>query len=204
MKYLLLIPIAIGAYILWTFYRDRRANQHLDLAFLKEISPILDDLEAGKKIDATILENICKNNANRFLFSRYLKDLNRLEVLPPKYRNQVSGAMASLCFLLRDVKILGANPDEIELIDSISFPSPTTEIDVVYHVFRFKMNAPHWAAASGWRVGVAGPYYPNTPDYAMAFGTFSRLDPLNDMTIENHARWVHENKVIKKGFFELG
>jgi hypothetical protein len=204
MKYLLLLPIAIGAYILWTFYRDRRINQLRDLAFFKEISQILDDLEAGNKVNATNLNNVCKNNAERYFFGLYLNDINRLDILPPPYKNQISGAMASLCFLLTDVKVLGANPDEIEFIESVPFPSPTADIDVVYHVFRFKMNAPHWAAAAGWRIGVAGPYYPNTPNYAMAFGTFSRLDPEGDMTIENHARWVHEHKVIKKGFFELG
>jgi hypothetical protein len=203
MKFLLLLPVAIGAYILWTLYRDRKKNKNRDLGYLQNIVPILQAISKGKTPDEKEILEICKDDSQRYFFTRVLESFDRLDLVPSEYENQVSGAMSSLSYLLSDTKNLGTTPDLIELQDTINFPSPDAEKDVTYYVFRFKMNPPHWSASSGWRIGVAGPYTINTPYHVMAFGTFSRFDPINDMTSEEHARWVHENKVIKKGFFDL-
>jgi hypothetical protein len=203
MKFLLLIPVVIGAYILWTLFKARKKNDTRDYGYLNAIIPILNEIKDGKKPNQKEIKAICEDYAQRFFNIRLLNSYERLDLIPTEYQNQLSGAISSLSYLLTNSDNLGASPDQIELQDTIPFPSPDATKDVIYYVFRFKMNPPHWAAATGWRAGVAGPYYPDTPYYVMAFGTFSRFDPINDLTSEGHARWVHENKVIKKGFFEL-
>jgi hypothetical protein len=202
MKYLLILPILVGLYIIWNFSRNRQKNHKRDLALLLPLDLVLEDIKAGKKPNKAIIDQICTNKAQRFLFSRQLNVANQLDILPKQFQTQEAGAMASMCYLLTDTNSLGAIPDEIEWIDTVKFPTPEANKEATYYVYRFKMNPPHWAAASGWRAGVAGPYFPETPFYAMTFGTFSRLDPMTDLTSEEHARWVHENKVVKKGFFE--
>lgn len=72
---------------------------------------------------------------------------------------------------LADVTELGRAPDEVEHVATVALAAPTDsaepdELDVpravgssvpeVLHLYRFRMNAPHWSSARGWMIGVAG------------------------------------------------
>lgn len=66
--------------------------------------------------------------------------------------DQVQVAEGELARWLSDVTELGRAPDEMEHLTTVAHPSVSGRL----HLFRFRMHAPHWSAARGWMVGVAG------------------------------------------------
>ena len=93
---------------------------------------------------------------------------------------------------------LGAEPDEIELLRTVEFESPSGPVDLF--VFRFRTHEPHWAAAEGWMIGVAGPYLRSLQPTSRGLGfTFSKLDREDEMPIVDHVNGLLE---IVAGFAE--
>lgn len=67
--------------------------------------------------------------------------------------NDVAIAEGELARWLSEVTELGRAPDEMEHLVTVAAPDRPAE---PLHVFRFRMNAPHWSASRGWMIGVAG------------------------------------------------
>lgn len=68
--------------------------------------------------------------------------------------------------------------------------------NAIYHVFRFKINEPHWAAQNGWMLGVVGPYFDDSKPYDFPHATFSRLD--SKISPEEEVHWVHKNIAMRE------
>lgn len=59
------------------------------------------------------------------------------------------------------------------------------------------MNEPHWAAESGWMLGVVGPYFDDSLPYDFPGTTFCRLSKIEEITVEEEVKCVHENMTMK-------
>ncbi|MGH9819883.1 MAG: hypothetical protein ACRD43_06910 [Pyrinomonadaceae bacterium] len=82
---------------------------------------------------------------------------------------------------------LGASPDEIEPVKPV--PIDFDGKKAFYHVFKFRINEPHWAAGNGWMSGVVGPYVDDGEPYDCPDAVFSRLNSSSDDP-EDEVRWV--------------
>jgi hypothetical protein len=56
---------------------------------------------------------------------------------------------------------------------TINFDEEGNKVD--YHVFKYRVNEPHWAAKDGWMLGVVGPYFDDSKATDWPHSTFSRL-----------------------------
>jgi len=65
-------------------------------------------------------------------------------------------AEGELARWLSAVTELGRVPDEMEHVATVPGGDGADDADAVMHVFRFRMNAPHWSSARGWMIGAAG------------------------------------------------
>lgn len=79
----------------------------------------------------------------------------------PEEVDQVAVYEANLARWLSEVTELGRAPDEIELVGTRSGPASIDDVggtSAVVFLFRFRLRVPHWSAARGWMIGVAGPW----------------------------------------------
>jgi hypothetical protein len=106
-------------------------------------------------------------------------------------------AEADLVVWLNHPNELGSVPDEMELMASLPVPAAGSE-GQRYFLFRYRMRPPHWAAENGWLAGVAGPYAINGPVLSGASGTFSRFEPYDSKSPEEHVRATHQLMVERR------
>jgi hypothetical protein len=122
-----------------------------------------------------------------------LKEFNRLDLFPKDLMTIEKAAEANLAVWLEFPTELGAIPDEIEHVERVTIPVDA-ENNVYYHVFKYRVNEPHWAAQDGWMLGVAGPYFDDSQPYDFPAATFARVDSkFGVISPEEEAKWVHEN-----------
>ena len=62
--------------------------------------------------------------------------------------------------------------------------------------FRFRTEPPHWAAKTGWMIGVDGPYWDGQEPREIGEWTFSNFTSLHDMKEEEQI-----NRLLKSGGF---
>lgn len=201
MNFFLLVVAIVIAFWLWKKHTALRGAKLRDANLLKALEPLISQFEKGEKPDNSLIVRLSENHAQRLLVWQLLEARERLDLFPSSFKNREAGALANLCYWLCHPNELGCVPDKIEFLQKVNFPTPDPDVDAEYLVFKFGMEPPHWLSKSGWRVGIAGPYFLDTPDYAFTPGTCSRFDPIAEKSLEEHARWAHEEMVVKKGFF---
>lgn len=133
--------------------------------------------------------------ARNHLFAR-LKEVGRADVFPVSCRSIEKVAESDMVRWLMHRNELGAVPSEIELIRRVGIQGDSKDGNVI--LFRFRIDAPHWASKRGWMAGVAGPYYDDDEPPAVASGTFSELAPFDSLTVEQHVDLLRE-ALKKKG-----
>jgi hypothetical protein len=102
------------------------------------------------------------------------------------------GAESNLANWLEFPTELDACPDEIEHVERVTIPFDK-ENNVHFHVFKFRINEPHWAAKDGWMLGVTGPYFDDSEAYDHPAATFSRFRKVEAVSPEEEANWVYNN-----------
>lgn len=161
-------------------------NRQLD----KMVQPAVD--AAGKNLPAAreLVAELAKHPGVRNHLFRKLKEIGSADIFPEHYRAIEKIAESDLARWLMHPNELRAVPDEMELVRAISVREEEKSGSVF--LFRFRMNAPHWAAENGWMAGVAGPYWEgdDAPDFAV--GTFSEFTPFDKMTEEQHVDFLRE------------
>ena len=87
----------------------------------------------------------------------------------------------------------GPRPEEIELVQAVQFDTATDAGWADYYLFRFRTDAPHWAARYDWLAGVAGPFLRKDQPTIQAQGdTFSAFTPWDRKSIAEHLDDVRE------------
>jgi diadenosine tetraphosphatase ApaH/serine/threonine PP2A family protein phosphatase len=180
---------------LWLVFRAYAGGRRAYAALLDRIEPVMRSLQAGEDPHPGHLERFAADRGTRKVLYEALVHHEKQSLFPAAHLTQESMAEADLAAWLNHPNELGALPDEIELMATLPSPGDETRR---YFVFRFRMNDPHWAAKDGWLAGVAGPYPAAGPVEVSGAGTFSRFQPWESQTPEEHLRAVHE-LVVKRG-----
>lgn len=164
-------------------YVDARPRMNAALSLLR--------LDAD--VDATTIAEIATSaEARKWLFDG-LQKLERFHLYPTDYKAQAALAESDLVNWLIHPTELGRAPDAVELIQSVPFDTETEAGWVDYYLFRFRTEAPHWAARYGWIAGVSGPFLRKDRPTVQALGdTFSTFTPWDRKTRAEHVDDVRE------------
>jgi hypothetical protein len=142
--------------------------------------------------DATVAEIAADPECRKWLFDG-LHKLERTQLFPREFRNQIALAESDLVNWLLHPTELGRPPDEIEFVQTVPFD---TETDVGWadcFLFRFRTHPPHWAARDGWMAGVSGPFLRKDQPTIQALGdTFSAFTPWDRKSVDEHVDDVRE------------
>jgi hypothetical protein len=189
---------------------DRRNRAERALTMIGHAPPsaeILDEVERWTSLDAVpaaaavaallrlrhepdpsaVARVAADREARRSLFNA-LRELNRLDLVPPEHRTQDALAESELVEWLTYPAELGRPPAEIEFAEVISAETDDGLVDL--YVFRFRADAGRIRRAK-WFAGVAGPYRrrdaPTTERGGMTFSAFEQWD---DRSPLDHAELV--------------
>jgi hypothetical protein len=122
-----------------------------------------------------------------------LQKLERTHLYPAEYRTQASLAESDLVNWLIHPTELGRAPEEVELVRAVPFDTGTDAGWADYFLFRFRTDAPHWAARYGWLAGVSGPFLRKDQPTIQALGdTFSAFVPWDRKPEAEHVDDVRE------------
>lgn len=194
-RLLVVLVIAFGAVLLFAggvvawqvqaTYAGARAGY---AALAARIDPVERRLADGQDPEPADIERLARDRETRRVLYNALEVHDRLDLFPAQYRTREAMGEADMVLWLGHPHELGATPDEIELTRVVAAPGAPRGS---YCLFRFRMKPPHWAAHAGWLAGVAGPYVEDEEVLVAAAGTFSRFEPYDSRTPEDHVRAAH-------------
>jgi len=177
----------------------KRQSKKLNEARFERIKPLYDKLESGQDISAEEVLPFAENLLTRDNTFRLLREKNKLDLFPQSYISIEKGGESALAVWLEFPTELDACPDEIEHIKRVTFDFDGKGNFVHYEVYKYRVNAPHWASSDGWILGVVGPFFDDSKPYDSARATFSRvISTVDKISPEEEAKWVHENISMRR------
>lgn len=150
-------------------------------------------LESGEAISNDDILTCAAHYATREGTYFLLLEFGKQHLFSKQYFSIEKMAETNLAHWLNDERELNAYPDSMEYVKRVTICDEEENENLHYEVFRFKTNAPHWAAENGWMIGVVGLYLDDSEPDQFPEATFSRLQKENETTAEDEAKWVHEN-----------
>lgn len=199
---LIVIAIVILAIIIFAIYRlqkVKKQNRELNAIRFERVGPLYDKLEKGELLSAEEILPYAENILTRDTTFLLLSQFSKKELFPNEYFNIIKSAESQLANWLEFPTELDACPDEMEHVKRVTIDFDGNNNFVHYEVFKYRVNAPHWAAENGWMPGIVGPYFDDSKPYDRAGATFSRVSSTVDKTTpEAEARWVHEHISMRK------
>ena len=186
----LLVPFA---YLAYRIVKVRVQNRNLNAKRWNRIAPLYEAIEASRGINEDDVRPYAEDLATRWTTLELLTSFSLIELFPPELYTIEQTAMGNLANWLEFPTELGAIPEEIEHLKLVTIDFDDEGNKVLYHVYKFRINEPHWAAENGWMLGVVGPYFDDSSPEDHPSATFSRLTKLDDATPEEEAQWVHEH-----------
>ena len=191
---LLLIPLAFLAY---RIVKVRLQNRHLNAERWKRIAPLYKAIETSRGINEADVRPFAKDLATRWITLEFLRSFDLIELFPRELYSIEQTGMGNLATWLEFPTELDAIPNEIEHLKLVTIDFDDEGNKVFYHVYKFRIDDPHWAAENAWMLGVVGPYFDDSSPEDYPTATFSRLTKLDDNTPDEEARWVHENVSLR-------
>ena len=172
----------------------RKACEQASRKRFERVQALHDKLMVGQHMTQSDIYDYAKNALTREPTFHLLQNMYLTDLFPREFYTIEKAAESNLANWLEFPTELGACPDEIQHLEKVSIEVEGQNNYVHYHVYKFKMNHPHWAASYGWMLGVVGPYFDNSKPYDHPNATFSRLgSKLNTSMPDEEAKWVHEN-----------
>jgi hypothetical protein len=148
--------------------------------------------ESGRGLDEQQVLPFANDLATRWTTIDLLKEHGLLDLLPADASIEWA-AEGNLAQWLEFPTELDAIPDEIKHVKQVSLDRDDGN-KVYYHVFKYRVDDPHWAASIGWMLGVVGPYSDESNYFDWPTATFSRVSSkFDEVTPEDEALWVHQN-----------
>jgi hypothetical protein len=164
-------------------YTDPRLRMYAALALLRH----------NEEVDPAIITQIASCAESRKWLYDGLQKLERFQLYPATLRTQAALAESDLVDWLVHARELGRAPDEIHLVKVIPFDTGEEAGWLDYYLFRFRVVGRHWAARSGWMVGVAGPFLRKDAPTIQSLGdTHSSYRRWNEKPIEDHVSDVRQ------------
>ncbi|MEJ7569355.1 MAG: hypothetical protein WKF41_13950 [Gaiellaceae bacterium] len=147
-------------------------------------------LRLGQEAEPSEVARVAADpEARRRLFND-LSQLDRMQLMPSRYRTQEALAEAALVEWLTFPGELGRPPTAIEFVELIS--ADTDEGPVDLYVFRFRAEGGRLRRGK-WFAGVAGPYRrEDSPTITGGEMTFSAFEPWDERSPLDHAELVAE------------
>lgn len=185
------IALLIMGFIVYRFFAFKReSRQHLQLQ-LERLETIYIKLESGDTPTEDELHKYSSDIKTRFSLYKMLAEYDKTELFPKAFYTVEQAAESNLANWLEFPTELGSLPDEIEYLKKQTIELEGNNVN--YHVYKFRVNEPHWSAKDGWMLGVVGPYFDDSSPYSFPQATFSRLSKLEEVKPEDEVQWVHEN-----------
>ena len=185
------IVVAGVGFVAWRWWATEQGAKDVYLRLNQRIAAVEDRLAAGQDPDPADVERFARDRDTRIVLYDSLEHHSKLHFFPAQYATPEAIAEGDLVLWLSHPNELDAAPDEVQLMGRIPVPGVPSS-DMRYFLFRYRTKAPHWAAKEGWLAGVAGPYATSGIVSARAAGTFSRFEPYDSRTPEEHVRVTHE------------
>ncbi|MDN3581423.1 hypothetical protein [Mucilaginibacter flavus] len=193
------IVCALALFVAYRLLKVKAQRKKLDEVKHRRLQPLYDKLMGDKALSLDDVLPFAENMLTRYDVFHLLKEHNKLAIFPIAYYTLVKGAESSLATWLEFPTELDACPDEMEHIKRVTFDFDAEGNQVHYEVFKYRVNAPHWAADNGWMLGVVGPFFDDSEPYDFAHATFSRVDStVANVSPEDEAKWVHEHISLKR------
>jgi hypothetical protein len=186
---IILISLIGCLWVFRGFYLNRFVNS-IALQKFKVIEPLMLKLASNVLVADDEILKLVQNPSLRCGVLRVLESYEKTELFPKQYLTQEKGAEGFLVCWLEYPTELGIAPYEIALEKKVSVQE---EDELDYYVFKFRTKMPHWAAHFNWMIGVVGPYWNDSSPYQVPLRVFSRFNPVNSVSPESEANWVHNN-----------
>lgn len=172
----------VAAFVVWRIYATVAGGRRAYARLLEAIAPVTRALAERREPDPEDVLRFARDRNTRKVLHGVLAHAGKVHLFPHALLTWEAMAEADLVSWLNHPNELGAFPDEIELMARVPAPAGAGQ----YFVFRFKTAPPHWAAADGWKAGVAGPYDLGAAPVPHGRGTFSRFEAYDSRTPEGH------------------
>jgi hypothetical protein len=141
---------------------------------------VLGLLRQGKEVEQAVLDELAASPVTRNRLYHLLVEAEMPDRFPPACATQEAFATGDMVEWLSFPTELAREPDEIELMATVTddLGEPYGQAD--YFVFRFRTLPPHWAAEQGWLSGISGPFLrteaPSPDAHGQTFSTFKAWD----------------------------
>ncbi|MDB4894831.1 MAG: hypothetical protein JWN15_1093 [Firmicutes bacterium] len=144
------------------------------------------------QVEPEHLEVVAANREYRNQLYELMGDLGKTHLFPPRFCSQAAFAEANMVSWLVYPTELGRAPDEIELMEVVSFNTDSDYGVLDYYLFRFR-STHDWAEEKGWMAGVAGPFLRKDAPATHSYGdTFSKFEPWASKSPEEHVAEIVE------------
>ncbi len=163
----------------------------------EKIEPAITAIENHSESTGNIINDLAENPETRNHLFNWLKENNKENLFPDKYRELEKIAESELVQWLMHPNELKESPVKIELVRKVLVKKENKQGN--YYLFKFSVDDNHWASKNGWMVGVAGPYWDDEEIPYKSIGTFSEFIPFDDMTEDQHLELLNQ-KIKKWGF----
>jgi hypothetical protein len=194
-----LFVAAISALLLSRLILLRRAAVRLHLLRFRRIGFLYEQIRKNQKLTKEDLLGFAENPLTRETAFLFLRDNDITEMFPQQYYSIEKAAESSLASWLEFPTELNRSPDEIEHIGEVTVVNAKDMDYTQYHIFRFRVNEPHFAAKDGWMLGVVGPYAPYSKPYDKPKTIFSRFAKASSgVSPQQEAEWVHRHILMKR------
>ncbi len=180
-----IIGVPIGLFIL-LWMNAMRATIARNRRLMKLIGPVVTAVDAGHENASELVWACAKNPATRNDLYARLKVMGEADIFPEEFRTIEKVAESDLVRWLMHPNELQVAPNEIELLRQVDVAEE--EKRGRCFLFRFRVEAPHWAADRGWMSGIAGPFWDGDAEPNSGRGTFSELTSYNAMTDGEHVQ----------------
>lgn len=184
------IVALIGGLFIFGLFNAIRASIARDQQLDEMIEPAILAIEKDPASAKDVILQFAKLPATRnHLFSK-LKELGKTEAFPDIYRSIEKIAESDMVKWLMHPNELKEAPTDIELIRDVAVNQDDKKGKMF--LFKFRIDAPHWASDNGWMAGIAGPYWDGEELPDTARDTFSEFKQFDTMTAEEHINHIRQ------------
>lgn len=199
---LTIVGVLITLIVIFAIYRYLRVSyqsKKLNEKRFERVRALYEKIGSGQPMGMNEVLPYVENATTRQLTYDLLVNSGKKDLFPQEYYTLLKSAESQLVNWLEFPTELDACPDQIEHIKRVTIDFDGKGNLVHYEVFRYRVHEPHWAAESGWILGVVGPYFNNSEPYAHARATFSRVSStIEKISPEEEAQWVHDNIAMRR------
>ena len=161
----------LPAFFWWRFAATVRGGRRRDEAIMMAVDPLLKRCSDGADVSADEVARLAQTPQFRPVLYNMLKQFERLDLFPERYKTVESQAEAQLVYWMLHPNELQDAPSQIELVATC--PREIANRKAEFLVFRYLMPENHWAGTD-WLLGLSGPFFENDVPYSEAAGAFSR------------------------------